>query len=265
MSWSIIAVEGTDPRLCAAAAETLRSIGVDVASVFQIEHTTIRLQDERDGSPSIVEFQVGSEGLGYHLNRCVEINGELDTSIRWFLVVGGEYDAVLSRPEIAEAVKRATETRQLVLGFAVDDMQPSTRQLLGFLNPYRHGLLSAGAGGIMILNKELWNSVHGFREDIGGWGTEVHFALDCLTAGRKTWTMPWSAGQNRVLSQKSNYLVATLVAFGTYGRNRSVLTKIIGLSRTISVGFLASTGAISRSLSQAREILRTRRFLESGK
>jgi hypothetical protein len=267
MSWAIITIEGTNPQLVTAVLDVLRNTGEDVSLVFRNTKDSANPPPRDIDSTTIptIEAVLGAEGFGYYLNRCIEKSREVDGGIEWFLVLGGNLDPDLVTEDILMGINTAIDTQLSVLGLAGENSQVSRDDFLDILHTQRHGLLSGGADGFMIVKKEIWNSVSGFREDIGGWGTEIHFALDCLGAGHKTIATPWRVGPNPSFRQEHNYLVATLVAFGSFASHQGLLAKIRFLTRTARIEHLKSPKMVVRKVYRAREILRTRRFLESGR
>lgn len=266
MSWAVISAEGINSRLSTAVVEVLRRTCSDVAAVY---HGTRAGAAEpisiHEAGPPVVAVEAGPEGLGYFLNSCIEASRSLDDSIEWFLVLtGNDLDPARSMTDILAGITKALETQLLVWGLGTGQSRPTSEDLLEAA-ARRQEMLLAGAGGFMVIRKEAWLDVSGFREDVGSGGTELHFALDTLGHGKNVLIMPCSGDPQGVRSKKASNLVAALVAFGTFGRELSMPSKLGFLVRSVWPEHLIYPKALVRKIHRAREVLRTREFLESGR
>lgn len=265
MSWALIVVKSASLQLISTAIDLLAQQGEEVSKVFVDADESVFYVDENGTSAS--RIATGREGLGFYLNRCIEACDNDEDRIDWFLVLGGDLNPELTFTELADGINKAVSTRQTVVSFGGSSLLPSTSALVGLHTQRGPRLLSSGDGGCMIVPKDTWIDVSGFREDIGSWGIELHFALDTLSRGSGVQTIPWSA-----LSARSNrdrdddtHLVSALVAYATYSEGQGLPFRTIFWIRSWLWLLLDSPKASLGKFLRAREILRTREFFGTGR
>lgn len=228
----------------------------------------------RDGLPAkilnlptiLVDSRVDVEGPGYFLNLCVERAAVVSPRIDRFLVLGAPPSEDCSG-DVEAALSQQTTGERLILGMSATDRSLRKSDILGWFRESGVHPPTSGGVGFMVFDSKMWRNQEGFREDTGAWGVELHFALAALGAGESISFV--STGAALEFSEKfsDSRVVSGLVA---HRENAKFSERLLGgmtfLAKTFSVKSpFRSLYEYAQLLVAAREALRSRQFLKSGR
>lgn len=267
MSVALISLSAGDSSSLRFTLGALSQQGLGVSSVFEPGAAS---QQRELGGPSIpLVFDVWPEveGAGYFLNRCVETAlAAVPTTSR--VLVLSKFKSGERPDETVHFPSRSADGCSVTLGLSnVDNAIASQTQLLGLFRENWHNLPTSGGEGYLLFDTNAWKGVD-FREDVGGWGVELHFALASVASRGKVRLVALAeTAPADAVDRENERVVSGLVAFAEHTRWRETLFGAGNLLiRSFAWGRpLHSLRAAARRLSDATETMRSRAFLQSDR